>query len=751
MKRNLLLILSLCMTVLFGAALAHGQAPKCLFSNIQYGPATGGEGGNGTYLIIYGHFFGSTPTVTVNGVAPAQYIVRGSGNSPGGNLDMIGIQVASTTTGTGNIVVTTGSGSCGVSTGNGSFPLPFTVTTGHHIYFIGSAVDNTALSCPTALSTNSFASPWGMASTSGSRNPYSYYNCIANGDTLVFLNGAVYPYSDGRGWSASMTIDKSGGTGTNFVNIMGRPGATVVIGGQQLYGMRGTGAGGFTHYSNLVAIGKSDDGMGMNNNDVIIGNTIECPTCGGEAGALDGSSGGGQGQLILGNWITNVSLPGPSNKQYHDLYMSGNNWEVGWNKISGGSAYNGIQINEDTTPGWHNFSVHDNEISGANGSCITFVTVNPNAGYVEGFNNVLHDCGVQQASDGSSDTPHNGMSSKASATSTATGSIEWWNNTVFNPSVELNTSSSCGGECGAYQIASGQTGLNVDLRNNANYLPAYAHAGTVNCFFADDSSPGPFTGIANLFWSVTTCGSTTGVSTVGSLTNYLPTTPSEGPWQNFIPQSSSPANGTGAVLPANVHVLGQFIPLTWDFAGNTVNPSAPQIGALAFSGSAPVFTISTSTVGNGTISGCPVTVTAGTPYSCLAMAGVGSSFALFTTTPAAGGTTTSTTYHGNMPSFNFALQATFTLNSYLLTCSAATGGSLTGSTCNTNYNYGSSYSFTATPLPGYSFVSLVSSPSCGGILIVNVYAGDMPAAPCTLTPTFAPSAPAAPTALTGIL
>lgn len=733
------------------------SAPKCLFVNIPDGPAIGGEGGNGTYLFIYGHNFGSsqgTSTVTVNGTPVAQYLVWGSNNSQTTNQDMIGVQIAAATTGTGNIVVTTSAGSCGTATGNGSFPLPFTVTTGHKILYIGNAIDNTTISCSTG---GTFTSPWGMANSAGSRTPYSYYNsCMTNGDTLVFLNGASFPFSDGRGWSASMTIDKSGGTATNFINIMARPGATVTIGGQQGYGMRGTGAGGFTHYTGLTAIGKSDSGMAMNNNDVMIGNIIECPTCGGEAGAIDGSSGGGQGQSVLGNWITNVSLPGPSNKQYHDAYMSGNNWEFAWNKISGGSAYNGLQINEDSTTGWHNLTVHDNEFIGANGSCVTYVTVNPNAGYVEGYNNVLHNCGVQQASDGSSDTPHNGMSSKASATSTAAGSIEWWNNTLFNTSVELNTSSGCGNECGLYQIASGQTGLNVDLRNNANMLPAYAHAGSVNCYFADDNSPGPFTGSNNFFFSVTTCGSSTGVSTVGSLTNPVFANPSEGPWQNFIPASGSPMIGAGAALPANVHALGQSVPLTWDFQGLTVNPSAPQIGALAFTTSAPTFTLSCTNAGSGTgtITGssCNAPYTAGQSYSFTATANSGSTFISWASSPSCGGTATGNVYAGTMPAAACTITATFnaaTTFTLSTTTSGAGTGTVTGATCAGTRAAGAAFSCAATAGTGSTFGVWTSSPSCGGTASGTTYSGSMPALNCNVNASFTLNSYALTTATSG--
>ena len=90
---------------------ATTSAPVCLYQGVLSGPssATGSEGGNGAYTELFGKNL-SGATVTINGVSPAQTWY--SATDITGNHEVIGLQVASTVTGTGAIVVTTGGGSC---------------------------------------------------------------------------------------------------------------------------------------------------------------------------------------------------------------------------------------------------------------------------------------------------------------------------------------------------------------------------------------------------------------------------------------------------------------------------------------------------------------------------------------------------------------------------------------------------------------------------------------------------------------
>src|SRR5579863_2177131 len=104
-------------------------APLLYFTDIITGANTGGENGKGVYLTLYGKNFGATrgtSTVTINGNAPYQYKIWGSGNSVTGLLDMIVVQLDTTTPTTDVVSVTVG--------GQTSNTLPFVVCTGN-IYF----------------------------------------------------------------------------------------------------------------------------------------------------------------------------------------------------------------------------------------------------------------------------------------------------------------------------------------------------------------------------------------------------------------------------------------------------------------------------------------------------------------------------------------------------------------------------------------------------------------------------------------
>ncbi len=230
MRKLILFALLLC-----GLGVCHATAPACLYQDVLSGPATGGEGGNGIYLSIFGKNFGSTQgtsTVTVNGKPVAQYLVWGSNNDVTGEHDQISVQIASGTTGTGNIVVKTAGGSCS--------NLTFTVRSGK-IYFIGPNVDNSVpgSNCTTIKSSGgTYASPWGLTNNTSFpdtgtftsyRTPYTYFRCISGGDVLVFLNGVNYAYYDGTSWHTELLLSKTGTSSSSFITLMARPGATVTL------------------------------------------------------------------------------------------------------------------------------------------------------------------------------------------------------------------------------------------------------------------------------------------------------------------------------------------------------------------------------------------------------------------------------------------------------------------------------------------------------------------------------------------
>ena len=61
-----------------------------------------------------------------------------------------------------------------------------------------------------------------------------------------------------------------------------------------------------------------------------------------------------------------------------------------------------MQINfgaDNNTVGFTNQNINNNDFSEVNGACINLATVDPSRGYVNVNNNILHHCGIQEASD----------------------------------------------------------------------------------------------------------------------------------------------------------------------------------------------------------------------------------------------------------------------------------------------------------------------------------------------------------------
>jgi hypothetical protein len=609
---------------MFAAGSTSAAAPVCLFTDVVSGPAAGGEGGNGIYLTIFGKNFGSTrgtSTVTINGEPAAQYLMW-TQNYNSTAQDAIGVQIGSGTTGTGPIVVTTPEGSCS--------NLSFTVRPGK-IYFIGPNADNSKpASCSAMLAANSYSSPWGLTNYASTieknysytmmRTPYTYYNCIGVGDTLVFLNGVSYPYYDGYGWNASITMTKTGSTAANYTTIMARPGAAVQLGGEGWapQGLRNTGTSSHNVYSGITFIGGGS-GSGyaaiqVGNYDRLVGSTIKCPSCSGEIGALDGMYPYSNNLEILGNSITSVAtdtsvLPNGSNKEFHAIYVGGNNVEIAWNRIYNTQAYNGIQINHDGSTGFYNQSYHDNDIADVNGSGITLGTIDPSSGFIQVYNNVIHHVGVNDASDGDADDPHNCISVKGYYGSPEAGTVQIYNNTMYDCSSNLNIHPLNSGSCAVLNRANTWNSVTTKLVNNTVYQPAYVGTKSVNVYLCGYPKA-LLTGSDNIWYSASTPGSTQYATSVGKIENPLYVSATEGPWSNYQLQSGSPALGAGTPVSSVYGSIGSdFATLTWDFNGS-LRPSPPSIGAFENGSASSSQPITASASPNPATSNEPITLTA---------------------------------------------------------------------------------------------------------------------------------------------
>ncbi len=544
------------------------SGPLIFYTDVTSGPNSGGEHNDGSYLTIFGVHFGATrgtSTVTIDGRPVSQYILWSD--------TKIGVQIGHVSS--GPIVVS-------VRGFESNSDKTFKVRSGH-IYYIGPAVDNsTPGNCSTLEAANSYSTPWGLTNyaskieanynPSAMRTPYTYYNCISPGDTLVFLNGVNYPYFDGRGWHAALTPDKPGTTSSTFITIMARPGATATLGGEGWAsdGIRNTGASTYTVYSGLTLVGSgADSGSGLipDNYDRFVGNTIMCPSCDGQSAAMTGVT----GDVALGNVVTNVSndksvLPHGSDKEYHAAYFEGNNFEFGWNRIYNTAAYNGFQINQDGSTGFYNFSVHDNDIADVNGSGINLSDIDPSSGYVQVYNNIIHHTGLNMASDGGEGDPHSCIAVKGYGSATRAGTAEIYNNTMVDCSAYLNANPNSRSSC-AILIYANQLNVTTNLVNNIIYQPAYSGTAKQNVYICGSGSIGTVSGSNNLWYSERTPRSVAPATQFGTIAN-----PHFISAEDYHLQDGSPAVGSGII----------FASLTRDFDGN-LRRVPPSIGAYEYS------------------------------------------------------------------------------------------------------------------------------------------------------------------------
>jgi len=398
------------------------------------------------------------------------------------------------------------------------------------------------------------------------------------------------------------------------MTIMARPGATASLGGEgwAMAGIRNAGNSSYTVYSGLTLTGSGTNGMGltMSANDRAVGNTIHCPSCWGPTGAMIG---GTTGNVALGNSLSAIStdttvLPYGSNKTYHASYFGESNFEFGWNRIYNTAAYNGFQINHDNMPGFFNFSIHDNDIADVNGSGINLSTIDPSSGYVQVYNNVIHHTGLNAASDGGGSDPHSCLAVKGYGTATGIGTVEMYNNTMYDCNSYLNINVSNSTSC-AVLVLPNQLNVTTNLVNNIAYQPTYAGTVKQNVYICGGGSIGTISGSNNIWYSESTPGSTAHATTVGTIEDPLFVSPTDGMWTHFELQGSSPAIGAGTeVGPVESQGVSNTY-LTWDF-NHAVRTSSPAIGALEYGSTSSQEQLTINVAPDQVNPGQPVTLTA---------------------------------------------------------------------------------------------------------------------------------------------
>ncbi len=367
---------------------AHAaNAPVLFFEDLQSGPNSGGEsinGFSGSYVTLYGNFFGSTQgnsTATLNGANCLRVVFWGTTYMW---YQKIVVQLGSTCT-SGNFVVTVG--------GQTSNALSFAVR-GGNIYCVTTSGND--------ASTGKFPSSCWNTITHAR-------GAVAAGDIVYVRNGITQNSDDGFG--SPLNISGINGTAANPYALVVYPGETATIGGNA--NSRGIiqypntsqywVLAGFIIQNTGVASGSSGEGLHLyqgSSNWRIAANSFTCPQGDGFTGCV--TTDGAANIAFLGNRIHDTGATG-ADKTYHAFYFGDHttslnqNIEVGWNTVNNIHGCRGIMFHSiDSTPGAEGFNltVHDNLIHDTQCDGIAFANVNPDKGPVVAYNNVLYNTGT---------------------------------------------------------------------------------------------------------------------------------------------------------------------------------------------------------------------------------------------------------------------------------------------------------------------------------------------------------------------
>lgn len=396
---------------------AQSAAPVIFFTDVTSGPNSGGQNGGGTILSIYGKQFGVTQggsTVTVGGGAVAAYLQWGALLPGGTGVQKISVAIGPNAA-TGPVVVHT-------SQGDSNANITFTVRSGN-IYCVSTTGSDTA-------GHGTFGA--GCFKTI----PYAVHTAMAAGDFTYVMNGVTATAQDPfHTYSAPLSIVESG-TATSPMALIVYPGATATVGdGTQQLGIRTPNVSPCTSTgcSYWVVAGFTIDAsqcMNLNSpNWRIVANDMTAPMGGNLSACVEVMD--VPFVDMYGNHIHDIGQSSTS-KTYHAVYYSsgsGASHETfAWNSVHDVLGCRGFQVHVDGGATMSDIHVHDNLIYNIRCDGINFSTVNPDAGVVEAYNNIIYHAGM-----GPDPTDGSASYSCIRINGTAiTNSVQIYNNTLYD-------------------------------------------------------------------------------------------------------------------------------------------------------------------------------------------------------------------------------------------------------------------------------------------------------------------------------
>lgn len=530
---NIFRRMMMCFGMLLATALLHAQTPTIFFTDLTSGPATGGEGGAGTYVTVYGNFFGVTPgTVTIGGVNATNVKSWGS---PWLWYQKLTFQVP------GNVAQGATSIQVGTSVGK-SNTVAFTVRAGN-IYCVSTAGSDSSV--------GKFPSCWQSIPKASST--------MLAGDITYVESGVTQSGIDN--YNASLAID-GGGTSSSPIALVAYPGATVTIGNPGAsYAIRTPAISGTKDYvvlAGLTLVGQDALDLVNNNGWRVVANDLSCPQGSGQSACLHTDS--NTNLYVYGNRVHNVGdQAGAIDKYFHAVYFTTNTNSVwmGWNEVapnptrsttSGGCR--AIQFY--STGGSDQFDLHvfSNLVHDSICDGINFATVDPSKGTVEAYDNVVYHVGTGP-------DPYDGSSNYSCLLANSSGSpsatVKLYNNSFYDCG---SRGTSDAGAIAAYTPVQATNNIFSLLSGEVYVNPSAGSAalsGSNNIWFGSQDVP-----------STTSSNKTSDPLFVSAST------------ANFALQAGSPAIGGGV-----------NIGLTTDFAGHTRPVGVQIIGALSSNSTAP--------------------------------------------------------------------------------------------------------------------------------------------------------------------